>query len=87
MVEHKLKTINPFFQNVWNGEKTFEIRFNDRDFKSGDILALMEYDLRTKTYLNRIINCRVTYLLSDHRYVKEGFVVMGIKIISKVEEE
>ena len=35
MKKHILKTINPYFQDVWDNKKTFEIRLNDRDFKVG----------------------------------------------------
>lgn len=40
---HRLKTVNPWFQLVWQGKKNFEVRFNDRDFQRGDQLVLCEY--------------------------------------------
>lgn len=39
---HDLKTDPDTFQATWDGIKTFEIRFNDRGFKVGDILHLKE---------------------------------------------
>lgn len=42
---HKLKTINPYFQDVKSKVKTFELRKNNRDFQVGHILLLMEWNV------------------------------------------
>ena len=39
-MEHELKTDPEVFDAVKSGEKTFEIRLNDRNFKVGDVLFL-----------------------------------------------
>lgn len=41
---HALKTVNPYFNDVVAGFKKFEVRCNDRKFKSGDTLILQEYE-------------------------------------------
>lgn len=41
---HNLKCTNPYFQDVWDGKKTFEVRNNDRNFAVNDIICLKEYD-------------------------------------------
>jgi hypothetical protein len=49
---HKLKLIYTHFKdvkyddrkNVRNLYKKFEIRINDRDYRAGDLLLLLEYD-------------------------------------------
>lgn len=41
---HELKTLPVYFDAVKRGDKTFEVRKNDRDFQTGDVLILKEYD-------------------------------------------
>lgn len=41
--EHHLKVLPEFFQALWCGDKTFEIRYNDRDFKERDMVVLEEW--------------------------------------------
>ena len=40
---HHIKLGATFFEEVASGEKTFELRKNDRDYKKGDILEMMEF--------------------------------------------
>ena len=40
---HELKTYPKYFQETIEGNKPFEIRKNDRDYKKGDILEMMEF--------------------------------------------
>ena len=74
---HNLKIAPEFFKDVVNGSKMFEVRFNDRGFKVGDILILEEFD--DKGYTGKLIACEITYVLDDIRYCKKGYVVLGKK--------
>lgn len=40
--QHILKTVEPYFSAVLSGEKTFEVRRNDRAFQKGDVLVLLD---------------------------------------------
>lgn len=75
---HDLKTWPQFFQPVALGHKTFEIRFNDRDFKVGDVLRLREWDPAVKKYTGNETIRRVTYITDFPAGLRDGFVVMGV---------
>lgn len=62
-MEHRLKTLQPFFDDVKNGSKTFELRRNDRNFKIGDTLILEEYD--GTTFTGETIRKSISYVLKD----------------------
>ncbi len=74
---HELKTLPHFFSDVINGEKTFEIRKNDRDFGKGDLLALNEFD--GQHYTGNSCLVYIDYILDDPDYVKKDMIVMAIK--------
>lgn len=82
---HQLKCEENYFKDVCFGKKTFEVRKNDRDFHVGDYLALNELtshacnDKGEKKETGRSTLVHVHYLIDDPRYVKEGYVIMGIE--------
>lgn len=44
MQHHDLKTWPEYYKRVETGQKTFEVRKNDRDFQVGDTVSLYQYD-------------------------------------------
>lgn len=48
MTHHTLKTWPSFFEAIWRGDKTFEVRIDDRGFQRGDTVTLAEWDRRDK---------------------------------------
>ena len=78
---HNLKIEPRFFNDVAYGKKTFEIRNNDRDFHVDDILHLQEYS--DGDYTGRAVFVKVRYLLDDPRFLKEGYVALGVRLIGK----
>ena len=40
--QHELKSDPASFQCMWDGVKTFDLRFNDRNFQIGEYLILKE---------------------------------------------
>lgn len=64
---HELKTHPPYFQAVYEGKKTHEVRVNDRNYRVGDILRLREYFPKEITgdegvYTGREVHVAVTYV-------------------------
>lgn len=43
-IKDRLKTVQPYFNDIRARNKNFEIRYNDRDYRVGDVLILMEYN-------------------------------------------
>ena len=77
---HYLKIKPEYFRAIESGKKTFEVRFNDRNFQVYDILHLQEWV--GDEYTGRHIEAEVTYLLDTPDFCKEGYVIMAIKVIN-----
>lgn len=73
---HDLKIYTSYFQDVQDRKKNFEIRFNDRNFKVGDILLLREYLPDEDKFTGKSVEREVVYI-TDYAQ-RDGFVVMGI---------
>lgn len=74
---HDLK-INPFpFGLVRAGKKLFEIRKDDREFRSGDTLRLWEYWPQSERFSGRVVEVTVTCALRDGWGLKDGYVALG----------
>ncbi len=75
---HALKTLEPYFTDVKNKVKTFEIRKNDRDFKVGDKLCLQQFCDGKLTGHECWLT--ITYVLKDcpEYGLSDGFVILGI---------
>lgn len=86
---HELKTWPEYFQAVTRGDKTFELRKNDRNFQEGDHLTLMEYVPQGHGvykpnsigyYTGAFVTMRITYVLHGGRLgVEQGYVILGIQ--------
>lgn len=77
-MDHRLKTVQPFFDDMKSGKKPFEIRINDRDYQVGDTLILEEYDGR---YTGQVKRKSVTYILKNcPQYgLQDGYCILGLK--------
>jgi hypothetical protein len=84
---HRLKTLAPYWHRIQQGDKTFEIRKNDRDFQVGDILELefvesINPNIQSANWAPMIINAKVKYLFPGGQYGLEvGYCIMSIELI------
>lgn len=76
---HKLKILPEYFKAMLDETKTFEVRRNDRDYKVNDILMLKEWN-KDKGYTGRWITAKISYILDNSEFCKDGFVILGIKL-------
>lgn len=76
---HALKTLPEYFAPLRAGEKTFELRKNDRDFKVGDQVCLQEWSPQTG-YTGKQFWRRISYVLKDAPEfgLMDGFVILGL---------
>lgn len=74
---HALKTEQEYFEASVSGVKRFEVRKNDRPYSPGDYAALNEWD--GECYTGRCTLYKIVYILSDTKYCKEGYVILGLE--------
>ena len=73
---HELKILPEYFSSIISRRKTFEIRFNDRNFHTGDTLILREWN---GNYTGREVKSKITYILHNFSGLKEGYIAMSIE--------
>lgn len=80
---HWLKTDPEYFQLVWDGDKQYEIRLNDRDYQIDDILILADGTQTARA--ERAVIARVVSRLGDNfPGIGTGFVGLGLLILGKI---
>lgn len=82
--KHIIKCLDVYYREVIRGNKTFEVRKNDRNYNSGDIVVMCEVRKHKDgmTHLTgRFSNYEIPHVLKDYPAVQPGFVVFSIKPI------
>ena len=85
---HQLKTAWNYYDAIAAGTKTFEVRKNDRRFVVNDWVGLNSLDVISEKETSECLIARITYVLNDENFCKDGFVVLGladVKILSPVK--
>lgn len=99
MTIHNLKLKEEYVVGVMYGEKTFELRKNDRDYKVGDYIHFIQVNgqelidnrcgiLTTKTDIFEDNLFKITYILENvpEYGLDEDYCILGIKRVYIQEE-
>lgn len=82
---HQLKIESTYFKKIILGEKTFEVRYNDRNFHEGDYLGLNEItdhpcnEKGERLETGSFVLVKVLSVFDNPVFVKEGFVILSIR--------
>ena len=76
-VMHQLKIDPEYFRAVASGDKTFEIRYNDRGYQKGDIVHLLPYEGSCHVQPYEGLMFVITYVTGFNQ--KDNWVVFGLK--------
>ncbi len=88
-VVHDLKTWPVYFDAVKRGEKTFEVRRDDRGFQKGDTVRLLrtreddplvvEYHYKRGAGPVHVLEREITWILTGGQFgIEPGYVVLGL---------
>ena len=92
---HTLKTDPEVYDALHPDQKTFEIRFNDRNFQVGDFLILERTESTGAemkegaplVYSERRKVRRITYIMRGPVYgLSEGWVIMSVKPYEHIKD-
>ena len=79
-IVHKLKAWPEFYWPVVEGNKPFEIRKDDREYKVGAYIRLHEWDPVAEVYTGQVSgHYKITYITDFEQ--KPDYVVLGIKLV------
>lgn len=81
---HQIRLGATFFDDVCSGKKSFELRKNDRGYKQGDILEMLEFADGKNT--GRMVRVLVTYLLEDYTGLEDGYCIMATSLLNESGE-
>lgn len=81
MTKHHIKCSPLYFQPMVDGDKRFEYRENDRDYKVGDMLVIEEYSIFTDKYTGRNIWFDITFIFQGDLGLPDGYCIMSLNQI------
>lgn len=82
---HEIKIAALYYDDVASGRKKFELRKNDRGYKVGDGLKMMEFN--DGEFTGRTIEAVILYMLEEYTGLQEDYCILGIDVLRKSETD
>lgn len=60
---HRIKVWPVYYEAIESGEKTFDLRVADRDYRIGDYVQLHAFDPLNSVYLGHKMYRKITYMM------------------------
>ena len=82
---HELKIQKEYAQAVYLGEKTFEVRINDRGYQKGDLIKfkVMDGQFRDLRHPLNDMTFEITYVLGSFVGLAPNYVAFAIRDVTK----
>lgn len=79
---HIVKCVSPFFEEVRDERKPFEVRKHDRDYQTGDVIVLRHWEPGPWGYQRKNLSLifRIGFLLRDYPAIRKGHCVFGLLV-------
>lgn len=85
---HQIKCWPDYFTPTQNGDKPFEVREDDRNYRVGDLLIIREWNPETEEFTDRVAIRKITYKLQGGQLgIKDSYCVLGIKTIEEAKAD
>lgn len=81
---HEVKIAASYYGDIVSGKKKFELRKNDRGYKVGDSLKMLEF--KDGKHTGCTIDADITYMLEDYTGLEEGYCILGIDVTTHSEK-
>jgi hypothetical protein len=82
-MEHELRCYPEHYDAIDRGDKTCELRLNDRPYQVGDTLHLRRYEPLIPGYTGASLRVLVTHILSGGVWLNPGYIAMSIKLVDE----
>ena len=88
LADHHLKTLPLYFDAIARGTKRFEVRWNDRGFKEGDVVSLDEWDAQKHCFTGNsfLVLVEEVFPLDDAARALEGYVAFTFRVLTAERE-